>query len=966
MKNKGVFIIIFITLIVFNVFLIREYTHAKAPKKNANIEVLINGVDDVPKVGRIGESVKFEEHIEMWHSSGGYWIYEDIIINDSDLKKDLTDEDALADAIKGEFVFEYKLDSKLYERLTKTENLKVVCSTTLKDPVTEEYKTIDNIFYEKPSIELKNGKVYFKGKPKLNFYTEDRITYSDIIGDLLNVQIPLVDPDYGMNLYAIWSRNPSDAIGGAWGYFNKDDPFATPDVPTVEELKELGKISNEESYKSILDIPNIEDILERQIQELGAISPSQIKDSSGHLQEGFKLIAGGKVCISDESSVGSGTFIDGGAVGLIFYYPIVLTFYAAADDLSANFEEIPSGAVEGDEVLVSVVVNSTFEEEITTSYEWEITNKNGDKINTKFLGSVSNRQGKVTIPAGGETLFYASFTMPNSDVRIQFKINEDGQEPLETYLDNNILDSESFAIKLVERYDTVGEFDLPYNALSRKLRFPLANGKDITAKLNLPKGSWDGRATGSLDIDNTTPSLFKNFKPNKISVNEDSTEIVLNPNIEMAIYRTSFEDDPQNRKWLDWTNPWEPKVLSGKIEYGGSVRRNYKYREYTSADDEEGKLITSTTSAPFNSGTDTKNIKAYIYNGRETILPKSFNNKIENNEHIYLQKKLFWQSEPYPFNVIRWMCHIDENGREYGWTAVDGQYKRTFIQQNSADIKVEQKSSMTNEYYQGRDAAAKGINQKSLYDKAVFATDKELQRFDYPIKSGYYFNPAGEYKITVETVTHKPVKGKTKDHENLVNALINSFRYETDLIYITDGREAVNINNKPIRSIGGKLQKEPAIMSMMNNQTVNGMNLLTVNTSYKSDFKEIAYSSVSGGYTHDYWKEILEGYSESGTLASRDNFKYREYIKDGQSMYEITEITEITIKVNKDNINLYTHAHMPDGEYYIRVWMEDINLANANFTSINNAYNSLGTLKGIVPLDEINITVKGSMYDDTN
>ena len=72
-----------------------------------------------------------------------------------------------------------------------------------------------------------------------------------------------------MNLYAIWSRNPSDAIGGAWGYFNKDDPFATPDVPTVEELKELGKISNEESYKSILDIPNIGDILERQIQELG-------------------------------------------------------------------------------------------------------------------------------------------------------------------------------------------------------------------------------------------------------------------------------------------------------------------------------------------------------------------------------------------------------------------------------------------------------------------------------------------------------------------------------------------------------------------------------------------------------------------------------------------------------------------------------------------------------------------------
>ncbi|AUG59094.1 hypothetical protein [Acetivibrio saccincola] len=109
-----------------------------------------------------------------------------------------------------------------------------------------------------------------------------------------------------------------------------------------------------------------------------------------------------------------------------------------------------------------------------------------------------------------------------------------------------------------------------------------------------------------------------------------------------------------------------------------------------------------------------------------------------------------------------------------------------------------------------------------------------------------------------------------------------------------------------------------------------------------------------------------KGYSESGTLDSRDNFKYREYVKEGQSMYKITETTEITIKVNKDNINFYTHAHMPDGEYYIRVWMADINLASNNFTSINNAYNSLGTLKGIVPLDEIIITVKGSMHDDTN
>ena len=357
MKNIGVFTIIFIVFIVANVFLINEYVKAQ----EINIEVLIDGLDDVPNVGRIGESIKFEKHIEMWHHSGGYWSYEGIKIYDSELENNLTDEDALAKAIKGEFTFECDLDSELYERLIKIEDLKVVCSTTLKNPITDEYKTIYDIFYEKPSIELKNGKIYFKGKPKLNFFKGDRFNFEYIIGDILDVQIPFVDPDYGMNLYAIWSRksggNKSVGLGGAWGYFNKADPFATPNVPTIDEIKHLANIPNIENYSHILDIPNIDKILERPIQELGAIAPSQIKDSSGHLQEGFKLVCGGKVYVSDECSVGSGTFKNGGAVGFRFDYPIVLTFYAPGNDLSANFEEIPSGAVKDSEVLVSVVVN---------------------------------------------------------------------------------------------------------------------------------------------------------------------------------------------------------------------------------------------------------------------------------------------------------------------------------------------------------------------------------------------------------------------------------------------------------------------------------------------------------------------------------------------------------------------------------------------------------------------------------
>ena len=95
---------------------------------------------------------------------------------------------------------------------------------------------------------------------------------------MLEVQIPFVDPDYGMNLYAIWSRksggNKSVSLGGAWGYFNKADPFATPNVPTIDEIKHLADIPDIENYSHILDIPNIDKILERPIQELGAIAPS--------------------------------------------------------------------------------------------------------------------------------------------------------------------------------------------------------------------------------------------------------------------------------------------------------------------------------------------------------------------------------------------------------------------------------------------------------------------------------------------------------------------------------------------------------------------------------------------------------------------------------------------------------------------------------------------------------------------
>ncbi|MDQ2085428.1 hypothetical protein RBH29_03130, partial [Herbivorax sp. ANBcel31] len=74
----------------------------------------------------------------------------------------------------------------------------------------------------------------------------------------------------------------------------------------------------------------------------------------------------------------------------------------------------------------------------------------------------------------------------------------------------------------------------------------------------------------------------------------------------------------------------------------------------------------------------------------------------------------------------------------------------------------------------------------------------------------------------------------------------------------------------------------------------------------------------------------------------------------------IVENTEVVISINEDNRNIYTHVNMPDDEYYVEAWLADIDLSNTN-----HSYSSLGTLRGVYPLDYIEVTVKGSMYDDT-
>lgn len=92
-----------------------------------NVKVLIAGVDEEPTALKLGECTS-NCSIELWHYSGGYWGFNNLRIYDKDLGHNLQEPDTLANAINKQIEFEISIDSELYNKLKKYEDIKVVCS----------------------------------------------------------------------------------------------------------------------------------------------------------------------------------------------------------------------------------------------------------------------------------------------------------------------------------------------------------------------------------------------------------------------------------------------------------------------------------------------------------------------------------------------------------------------------------------------------------------------------------------------------------------------------------------------------------------------------------------------------------------------------------------------------------------------------------------------------------------------
>ncbi|WP_051569348.1 hypothetical protein [Alkaliphilus transvaalensis] len=645
-----------------------------------------------------------------------------------------------------------------------------------------------------------------------------------------------------------------------------------------------------------------------------------------------------------------------------YYLEVPIAPFALLDegDLIARLKNTPTRASEGQRVEVTVEVDSTFSHEVDTIYYWNI---NGVGNITYSEGGTS-QSGRLQINQPSPTNDHrvqlkASFIMPTSDVTVRFRVNNTvGDDPNESNLENNVVEA---VIEYHPPQETSSEYDLDYHVLSRKIKHPLANGADITAILQLPQGSWKGAARGNLNVDQASqPEILSLFTVgNNPPVSESSETIIRRPEIGATIERTSFGDDPKGGNYSNL--PFVTKNPS--ISYSGMVDRDYEYEvvEVTGADAEGNPIYTTrketqTTSASFDNGTDVLNIRTNIYNGLKPqdmpyVAARNFKTVVENNQGTSNIRNMFWISDPYDFDVIRWMCHIDESGNEHNWEEVTGQYQRRFTQQNKGDITWTVLNSMATEYQSDRQAARNMVRDNNRYQKIVFATDRDLQQFNYPVKSGYYLNPAGRYAVTIKTEMYKNTTANTPEHADLVNRIINSFRYQSDLLYTHDGRSTYTVN----LSSG--------------NRNIGGHEMLRISQNYTKDYEEIQHSTdrINTGGTHRFWKEILEGYSESNTSNSYNNYKYREHVKSG-NIYKVMEETTVIFTVNPNNRRIYTFANMQDSDrygrdYYIRAWLQDINLNSLSYSGLNIAGKPN---QDHTALDSIRITVKGSMFDDLN
>lgn len=252
--------------------------------------------------------------IELWHYSGGYWGNSTVKILDKDWNRTAGGVADLHTALtlkKQEFTYNVAKGSDLEKAIEEGKNVYVNISSgdssiklsslyeieTKYNTVTEAEEMITNqdgslLSSDATAKVVKENEQYIikvSMKPKLNYYTEDELSYYRTFGVGLNKWVPFVANGYGYQVYSIFGGGFN--AGYAEGWINQKDPYSLEGMPA------------------------------------GKIHPSYITSPDGHMEAGHTLTVAGKSTDSGKVRIGDYTFRNAGAVGLRFIFPVSLDIY---------------------------------------------------------------------------------------------------------------------------------------------------------------------------------------------------------------------------------------------------------------------------------------------------------------------------------------------------------------------------------------------------------------------------------------------------------------------------------------------------------------------------------------------------------------------------------------------------------------------------------------------------------------
>lgn len=601
------------------------------------------------------------------------------------------------------------------------------------------------------------------------------------------------------------------------------------------------------------------------------------------------------------------------------------------NDLKATFASgSPKSAQEGQPVTVYVEVTSTFEESKDANFRWNIS---GVDMTAVTFSSGSDK-GDFKLGAREKKMVSATFTMPAGKVDVSYEVNfadSAGKRPVK---ENGNYENNKAAMTLTNRANTQPKpVNIPPWVLTKKVKFNVESSATLVKPSD---ATWTGPASGSLTVTNGSPTIYNDFKvSNNPAVSESTETITRKPQINAKLDRADFGDDPKGKRFGK-NNIQLSKT--GMVKGNGQVQRPYSWITYSMAGTPPTMTATThygTAHASFSPINDNRSYIFDVYNGiRKLPFNKTFKTAAETGavKDNGVGIDLAWKGTPIPFDVVRWMTHRDESDNESNWEPVDGQFERTFIGQSTGTLTWKAEMSQKDGYAADRANAASGKTGQSYYKNAVFATDKPLQSIAYPIKSGYYFNPIGEYTCTIKTAQYKDSDDDTDEHAELVEQVKAAFRYSSDLQYI-DG-------SKSVFKLAEVSQDQPK-------------GILKIEDEFDKTATELKTTKQRDGTVDKLLREVMEGYAESGTEDSNKTYKYLE--RTDKAIYLVEETTVVTFKISVPQGNrLYTHVNMPNGEYGIRIWQEPITVTSASNFKIGKS-----------PMfDGLKVTVRGSIYDD--